>query len=201
MFNFKANFDNSINKDKRPIWRLQPNLPQSNSVTPFRNMQRALPPSAMQSQTTTSENLENQLFNNRASLKVLVSQVAMHLAKEERDDIFKQIDSLLDIEAWVDDSNFVLVGSMKTFLRFAIAAGKIKRPSLNVTNNRNLLATWFAKDGGQASVEFYESDSVVMLVSRRIDGVPHSLAYKGKLHSLDNALKALGADSWYRETT
>ena len=42
------------------------------------------------------DSLESSLFTNRATLKIITSQVAMHLTEEERKSLFFAIDRLLD---------------------------------------------------------------------------------------------------------
>src|SRR5690349_18683578 len=65
-----------------------------------------------------NQNLEANLFSNRAELKVLTSQVSMHLAEKQRIDLFRQIDELLDKENWTEDDRTINSKSYKTFLRF-----------------------------------------------------------------------------------
>ncbi len=44
-----------------------------------------------------SDDLNQQLFDNKSLLKILISRIAMHMKEETRRDFFKQIDELLDV--------------------------------------------------------------------------------------------------------
>jgi hypothetical protein len=200
MFNLSKSLKIEDGLSSKVVWRSKVTAPQSRAVTPPRNMQRALPPSAISQHGSKSESVQHLLFNNRANLKILVSQVAMHLEKLERDDIFLQLDYLLSENSWVDDSNLLNLKSMSCFLRFLIANGKLKRPSLNITDNENLMATWFGEDG-MLSIEFCPDDLVILLISKKDGQSSRNLAYRGIFDLVEKSTAVFDANDWYRETT
>src|SRR6266849_1830183 len=86
-----------------------------------------------------SPSLDVQLFDNAAELKIAFSQFVMHLEPQWRDIIFNQIDYLLDIREWQDDSALIKHSTFITFLRFITFSAANRLPSLGVSQSGNLL--------------------------------------------------------------
>ncbi len=105
----------------------------------------------------STPSLEVQLFDNAAELKITLSQIVMHLAPEWRTIIFRQIDTLLDLNSWEDDSAFIQKSTFTTFLRFIIFAKSTRMPSLGVDFTGHLLAAW-NNDNQRVIVEFFKED-------------------------------------------
>ncbi len=101
--------------------------------------------------------LEARLFDNVAELKIALSQIVMHLAPDWRTVIFSQLDTLLDLNNWQDDSAFIQKSTFITFLRFIVFAAPIRLPSLGVGVTGHILAAW--NNGDQhIAVEFLPAD-------------------------------------------
>lgn len=149
--------------------------------------------------------LKERLFDNRATLKVLTSRISMHLAEFTRQDLFKQLDELLDPETWDDDSSLIQEASFRTFLRFAVSKADIKRPSLSVSNNGFAMATWL-RDRDRLSIEFLPADKIRLVASVATEtadggeGAPmrDSLAYEGSMHRVDHILESVDAVRMYK---
>src|SRR5579871_4590771 len=96
---------------------LQPS-PQSRMASP--SLAEARPPAseskrvAEANSRSNAVSIEEQLFDNSANLKVSFSQIAMHLAPIWRNTIFEQLDSLLDVGDWQDDSSLIDGSSFST---------------------------------------------------------------------------------------
>lgn len=117
----------------------------------------------------TLKTIEELLFDNAVDLKVTFSQITMHLNQTWRGAIFRQVNFLLDVNNWQDDSALVDKHSFVTFLRFIIFADVTAYPSIGVSASGNLLAFW-RKEAKKLSVKFLSKDkaaaSVVMPGSR-----------------------------------
>lgn len=158
-----------------------------------------LPPSGVLTKGAVNSTLEERLFNNRATLKILTSQISMHLHRLQREDLFKQLDSLLDLEAWAEDSSLVWDTSFLTFLRFLTYKQQVLRPALTVSPNGNIMATWLGA-GRRLTIEFQNRDMVRTVAHLKPENDEmESLAYVGPLRRLDAILEPFGAVGWYRE--
>jgi hypothetical protein len=129
------------------------------------------------------EGLEATLFNNRADLKLLTSEVAMHLSGEERHTLFSAIDRLLSIMDWEDDSSQINEQSFRSFLRFTIYAHPRKIPNLGVSPDGALLAGWHT-DGKSVHVEFFPADQCMALVNLQSARGPERIARRGHVAGL-----------------
>jgi hypothetical protein len=131
----------------------------------------------------SSPSLEAQLFDNAAELKISLSQIVMHLVPEWRAIIFRQIDSLLEMNSWQDDSAFIQKSTFTTFLRFIIFAAPTRLPSLGVSLNGHILAAW--KNGNQRiAVEFFSEDKAAATFVKQGAYSREALAWRGHVADL-----------------
>src|SRR5262245_6421440 len=82
------------------------------------------------------------VFQALAEAKIVTSEVAMHLSTEWRQRLFRQLDSLHDLEEWQEGDQPIDSGSFATFLRAIIALNVTRRPGLGLTPLGYLLASW-----------------------------------------------------------
>lgn len=136
--------------------------------------------------------VERQLFGNRASLKIATSQVAMHLTGDQRRILFSELDRLLDIANWEDESALVNLDAFRTFLRFMIFARAGRIPNLGVDEDGSVLASWHGK---QATVfaEFAPGDQCVAMIKSMTDRGPESLTWSGPAARLRDVAQGVGA--------
>lgn len=131
----------------------------------------------------SSPSLEAQLFDNAAELKIALSHIVMHLAPEWRAIIFRQLDSLLDINSWQDDSAFIQKSTFTTFLRFIIFAAPTRLPSLGVGLTGHILAAW--NNGDQRiAVEFFPEDKAAATFVKQGTYAREALAWRGHVADL-----------------
>jgi hypothetical protein len=126
----------------------------------FREIEEHRPPSATQNpDVATGRGVEELLFNASAGLKVLVSQVAMHLPATWRERLFRQLDRLHDPASW--DAGDAPIGraSFVTFLRTILLLGPLGKPSLGISPDGNLLAGWVSQPG-TFTLEFLPNDAL-----------------------------------------
>lgn len=142
--------------------------------------------------------LENSLFKNKSDVKIMISQIAMHLSDKKRYDLFKQIDSLLDLDSFCDGDNLIILKSFSTFLKFYTLYSNTKRPALTVTNNGTLGSTWVSETG-KLYIESLanKNNEFVAAVSRKYGNEVEYISYKGTLKMLKNFLKQNNINSWF----
>lgn len=141
----------------------------------------------------STPSLEVQLFDNAAELKITLSQIVMHLAPEWRTIIFRQIDTLLDLNSWEDDSAFIQKSSFTTFLRFIIFAKSTRMPSLGVDLTGHLLAAW-NNDNQRVIVEFFKEDQAAATCVKQgaYSGERETLAWRGHAEDLKHFIEQNG---------
>ena len=131
-------------------------------------------------------------------LKVATSNVAMHMPRALRDDIFKQVDRLLDFKAWDDDSSTIGRDSFLTFLRFVTWESRLRRPALTVAHSGNIMASWL-QPSMRLTVEFFPADHIQLVAHRMSDGrTAESISYSGHIKRIDTVLASIDALEIFR---
>jgi hypothetical protein len=87
-----------------------------------------LPPSPRMAEPARKRSLEENLFDATAAVKTLTSQVAMHLDREWRAKLFRQLDSLHDPAEWEAGDIPVQKASFATFLKAICDIRPARRP-------------------------------------------------------------------------
>ncbi len=85
---------------------------------------------------------EEKIFNSLVSLKVAVSQYAMHLPNEERDRLFARLDEVINVEDWHEEDTFPILGSFINFLKWIIFSKDFGWSSIGVSDEGNILVAW-----------------------------------------------------------
>lgn len=155
-----------------------------------------VPPSASGREMTAKDALSERLFNVSAQLKILVSQVSMHLPDEWRRRLFRKIDGLHDPEDWEDTDRPVALDSFTNFLRLALQTGPITGMSIGVSPEGHFLVGWI--DGRDSlSLEFVGSDEVRWAVVRYIGEQRESAVGRTNRERLPHILKPFTLPNWF----
>jgi hypothetical protein len=142
-----------------------------------------------------SDDLEDRIFNNSAGTKIDLSIYAPHLSSEWRKAIFEDIDRLLSIDDWNEESALINKASFRTFLRFLTHTPPTAVPVLGLNHDGTVLAAWI-KGNCKLTVSFLTKDqakAILMLPSDEI------LAWQGHVAALydfvsrNHALSCLNA--------
>lgn len=105
-------------------------------------------------------------YDNKVNLKILFSRIAMHLSRGIRDQVFSQLDELLDEEDFSEEDSLINENSFQTFLRFISLAKIIKRPALTVSVRGFLGASWRESDVC-STIDFLPNGQARTIVSRK----------------------------------
>ena len=138
-----------------------------------------------------SPSLEVQLFENGARLKVSFSLITMHLTTEWRKAIFEQLDFLLNLENWQDDSALIQESTFSTFLRFLIFVAPNRLPSLGVSPNGKVLAAWLKGDA-RITVQFLPEDRAVATLIRQGTRGNETVIWRGHVVDLKLFIERFG---------
>ena len=158
-----------------------------------------LPPSSPQWNPSPSKlegDVAERLFNASAMLKVLVSQVSMHLPGEWRKKLFRSLDRLYNPENWEESDKPIDVRSFMTFLRLILHNGPLNRMSLGVSPGGHLLAGWI-HNKDSLTLEFAPDDEIRWSLVRYFPGKRESAAGRTTLERLEAVLNPYAPEVWF----
>lgn len=189
-------FDKSPSGGALPLTLYGSALSEGTQVVEKRIEELRIPPSPASLWTPTSGRpLEERLFDATASVKILTSQIAMHLEREWRDKLFKQLDSLHDLQEWDEDDEPIRQASFATFLKAIVQIKPKRRPGLGLSHTGNLIAAWTEAD--RLTIEFLANDRVRWVVGRRRDDEPEHIAGQTRVDRLAEALAPYNPAIWF----
>ncbi|WP_426263010.1 hypothetical protein [Sphingomonas sp. PWP1-2] len=136
------------------------------------------------------------LFAATASVKVWTSRVAMHLDRETRDRLFRQIDALHEADEWADSDAPVSIESYKCFVRAVVYHKVNSRPALALMPNGNLLAMW-QDNADKLTVEFLPASRTRWLVQNATPNGPERATGTSPIERLREVLQPYNADRWF----
>lgn len=140
--------------------------------------------------------LAEQLFAVTAQAKIWTSRVAMHLDREARDRIFRQLDALHEVDEWIAGDAPISVDSYKSFIRAIVYHAVNSRPALALMPSGNVLAMW--QDGAdKLTVEFLPGNRTRWLVQNQTPNGPERTTSTTPLERLRDVLQPYDADRWF----
>lgn len=145
---------------------------------------------------SNEKSIEERLFAATSSVKILTSQVAMHLEREWREKLFRQIDSLHDVDEWEPDDLPVQQSSFATFLKAVCQIQPQRRPGLGLSSSGHLIATW-ATGKDHLTIEFLPKDRVRWVLTRNYEDGPERVAAEASVSRLYDGLKSYHPEHWF----
>jgi hypothetical protein len=140
--------------------------------------------------------LPERLFNVSAALKILVSQISMHLPDDWRRRLFQKIDHLHDPDNWEPSDAMMQQDSFMSFLGLVLQIGPINRMSLGVSDNGHLLAGWIENEDS-LTLEFAGPDEIRWAVVRHADSHRESAAGRTSRARLADVLRPYAPETWF----
>jgi hypothetical protein len=157
---------------------------------------RSPPSPASLASPTAGQSLQERLFDATANVKILTSQIAMHLEKEWRNKLFRQLDSLHDPREWEPEDEPVQQASFATFLKAIIRIKPKRRPGLGLSHAGHLIAAWTV-GADRLTIEFLANDRVRWVIGRRRDDEPEHIAGQTRVSRLTEALAPYDPTTWF----
>lgn len=145
---------------------------------------------------TPAKGLDEQLYDALATFKVHTASVAMHLDRDWRTKLFRQLDSLLALEDWQADDAPPSAASYTTFLRMLTLLRPGRRPGLGATENGHLIATWTVGDD-HLTVECLPRDIVRWHLATTVEGERERAAAETPLQRLKEVLQPYDPQHWF----
>lgn len=140
--------------------------------------------------------LSERVFDALAAAKIWTSRVAMHLARPDRDRVFRQLDLLHDCDDWFDGDSPIELASFKSFIRFMLSIRGNSKPSLTLASDGLLSAIWLA-NGDRLTIEFGTDETVRWVVSQVIDGQPERAGGVTSIGRVLTNLAAYDPEKWF----
>jgi hypothetical protein len=132
--------------------------------------------------------IDRQLFGALAFFKVKTAMLAAgHFSREKRDRLFRQLDSLLDIESWDSADPVPNEASFTTLLRMVLFL-QGRPPALGITGSGTFLATWTEGDD-RLTIECQPEDHVRWVLIQNLDGQRESAAGETTIRRLPEVLR------------
>ena len=119
--------------------------------------------------------LNERLFDALASVKILTSQVAMHLDREWRDKLFRQLHPLHDPAELEAGDEPIQQSSFATFLKAILDINPERRPGLGLSQAGHLIAAW-TTGPDRLTIEFLPDDRVIWVLARYVEDEPERFA-------------------------
>src|SRR3977135_3567716 len=85
---------------------------------------------------------DEKIFDSLVSLKVAISQYAMHLGAADRQRLFEELDSKINVEDWHEDDTLPTVSSLQEFLKWMIYSKHCQWTSIGVSSQGSILVAW-----------------------------------------------------------
>lgn len=146
--------------------------------------------------TEEQKSLEERLFDALAGVKILTSQVAMHLDSEWRARLFRQLDALHDPEEWDEDGQPIQESSFATFLKAILSIRPERPPGLGLSDAGYLIASWTTAED-HLNVEFLSNDRVRWVLSRHYDHEVERVASDTSVARLAKSLAPYCPEHWF----
>jgi hypothetical protein len=145
--------------------------------------------------------LSERLFDTLAAFKTKTATIAAaHFTRDERDRIFKHLDSLLNIENWDSADAVTTEESFTTLLRTVLFLGG-RRPGLGVTGTGNFIATWTEGDD-RLTIECKPKDHLRWVLVQNLDGHRETAAGDTTVRRLPEVLRPYDSPKrWFPHAT
>ncbi len=94
------------------------------------------------SERPVAKSFDEEVFDSLVSLKVAVATYAMHLDQAERQRLFDELDSKLNVDDWHEGDTLPAQTSFVAFLKWMIFSKYFRWTSIGVSNDGNILVAW-----------------------------------------------------------
>ena len=146
--------------------------------------------------SNASGSLGESLFDACTNVKIITSQISMHLKSGYREKLFHQLDLIHDIEAWDSDDKPINENSFKSFIKWLLQVRPSRGPGIGLTSQGNIVAAW-AHDKNRLTVEFLTNDQAMWIVSKYYDGTIERASGETTLSRLSNVLSPYETEDFF----
>lgn len=141
--------------------------------------------------------LDERLFDARADVKILLSQVSMHFSMALREKLFIQIDLIHDLDDWEEGDDPIQLQSFNTFLRWFFLNEPSQLPNFGLSAGGNFIASWLVNNKDTLILEFLSSDRIKWFVTKYYDEEADHSSGSTKLSRIVDVLTPYHTDDWF----
>jgi hypothetical protein len=145
---------------------------------------------------TSDSPLQERLFDALANVKILTSQIAMHLNQQWRSRLFEQLDSLHDPDEWEENDQPIQQASFATFLKPILSIAPQRRPGLGLSSAGHLIAAWTDDQGNRLTIEFLPA-RIRWVLSRRYGDEVERFAADTTVDRFAVSLATYNPQNWF----
>lgn len=148
------------------------------------------------SNISIDRSIEEKLFDACADVKIITSQISMHLPSSLRSNIFEQLDMIHDPEEWDMADLPVNKSSFKSFIRWMLMVAPNTWPGIGLGVTGNVVAAW-AHEDDRLIFEFLKNDKVKWVVIKYIDSEEEQAIGNTSIARLDEVLSPYNIDDFF----
>ena len=126
---------------------------------------------SIQGEKIDQTKVEEALFDVCANVKIITSQVSMHLQEGWREKLFHQIDLIHDPEGWDEEDSFINIDSFKVFLSWITQIKFTRGPGIGLSPEGYLVAAW-TNGNDKLTLEFLPNRKINWITTIYIDDDP-----------------------------
>jgi hypothetical protein len=142
------------------------------------------------------KSMEERLFDSKANAKIYTSKVAMRINESWRKQLFRQIDSVLDADEWLEGDEPLTSESYQTFLRLMLVIQPSVKPGLGMTSGGNLMAIWQTGDA-RLTIYCFGDDELRYVLSYLEEGKRRTAAADASIRNIQKLLAAFQPEQWF----
>lgn len=140
--------------------------------------------------------IEDRLFYAKADAKIFTSRVAMRIQDTWKKQLYRQLDSVLDADEWMEGDEPLAIGSYQTFLRLMFVLRPVIRPGIGLTSEGHLMATWQA-DNARLTIYCFADDALRYVLSHAVDGKRETHAGDASIERLLAVISPFQPEQWF----
>jgi hypothetical protein len=142
--------------------------------------------------------LDEKLFDAKANVKILLSQVSMHFSNALREKLFHQIDLLHDPDDWEDGDTPIQLQSFKTFLRWFYLYKPPQLPNFGLSDTGHFIASWLTNHNKDSLIlEYCPNDRITWFVTEYYDDEPDYGSGSTNLSRIAYVLSSYHSEKWF----
>lgn len=145
---------------------------------------------------SNNETLDETLFDVRAKIKILISQVSMYITEDWRSRLYRQIDILHDPDDWEDEDKPISLLSFKTFLRWFFLSKPERPPGFGLSYTGNFIAAW-ASGKDKLILEFLPNDTIKWVVTKSYEGELERATGIARSARITSVLSPYSTEDWF----
>lgn len=145
-----------------------------------------------------TKSTEEKLFDSKADAKRFMSQIATRIQEKRKKQLYRQLDSILDIDEWIEGDEPLTLTSYQTFMRLMLVIQPDVKPGLGLTADGHLIATWSSGDA-RLSIYCFANDVLRYVLSHVVDNRRETHAGDASIKRLKDCIAPFNPRQWFSD--